>query len=438
MSDPTAKTVDGDLAPADNVFGFDPASVERLPLSDLLRRMGPGFILAGIQLGPGSLTTSAMLGGDYAYQLLWVLLPVIFMGTTFILVAYRLSMATGLPTIDAIRKYYGNAAATFVGLVTFFACVCFNIGNVAGIGAGMSLIFGIDWKIGAAIVMVFVFLCYFLKGVYGKIEKAVTACIAIMAIAFIVVLVMTGGPDWAGVGAGLTRWQFPEGSIVTVLGFLGSSASVLAGMYGTYLGAEKEWKKRDLFNGVMTADALAQVVGTVVISGVVILVGAIVLNPTGTDIKNLGDLAAMLVPAFGGFANIVMGIAFLAAAFAAIMGNTGRCSVFLNAGLNKPTKLDGRNIKITAAVILVAAMVIAFIYGSSPIQLTYFSNVLTSIGTPVAGFFITRMIWRKDVHRGVKPPRALQICMTVSYIFYTALMLFALYRAVPNFLGSIM
>lgn len=188
----------------------------------------------------------------------------------------------------------------------------------------------------------------------------------------------------------------------------------------------------------MVSDALAQVLGTVVISGVVIIVGAIVLNPTGTDIKNIGDLAVMLEPAFGTFANLVMGIAFLAAAFAAIMGNTGRCSVFLNAGLNKPTSLDSKNIKITAAVILIGAMAIAFAYGSSPIQLTYFSNVLTSIGTPTAGFFITRMIWRKDVNRGVKQPRALQICMTVSYVFYTALMLFALYRAVPNFLGSIM
>ena len=432
------KPVDEGLVPADNVFGFEPSSVKRLPITELLKRMGPGFVLAGIQLGPGSLTTSAMLGGDYAYQLLWVLLPVIFMGTTFILVAYRLGMATGKPTIDAIREYYGNAAATFVGLVTFFACVCFNIGNVAGIGAGMSLIFGIDWKIGAAIVMVFVFLCYFLKGVYGKIEKAVTVCIAVMAIAFIVVLVMTGGPDAGATVAGLTQWQFPEGSLVTVLGFLGSSASVLAGMYGTYLGVEKEWKKQDLFNGVMVSDALAQVLGTVVISGVVIIVGAIVLNPTGTDIKNIGDLAVMLEPAFGTFANLVMGIAFLAAAFAAIMGNTGRCSVFLNAGLNKPTNLDSKNIKITAAVILIGAMAIAFAYGSSPIQLTYFSNVLTSIGTPTAGFFITRMIWRKDVSRGIKQPRALQICMTVSYVFYTALMLFALYRAVPNFLGSIM
>lgn len=426
------------LVPADNVFGFDPASVERLPISELLRRMGPGFILAGIQLGPGSLTTSAMLGGEYEYQLLWVLLPVIFMGTTFILVAYRLSMATGMPTIDAVRKYYGNAAATFVGLITFFACVCFNIGNVAGLGAGVSLIFGIDWKIGAAIVMAFVFLCYFLKGVYHKIEKAVTVCIAIMAVAFIVVLVMTGGPDWGAAAAGLTQWRFPEGSLVTILGFLGSSASVLAGMYGTYLGAEKEWKKQDLFNGVMISDALAQVLGTVVISAAVIMVGAIVLHPVGAEINTLGDLAAMLVPAFGGAANIVMGIAFLAAAFAAIMGNTGRCSVFLNAALNKPTSLDSKNIKITAAVILVGAMLIAFIYGKSPIQLTYLSNVLTSIGTPTAGFFITRMIWRKDVNRGLKQPRALQVCMTVSYVFYTALMLFALYRAVPNFLGSIM
>lgn len=434
----TAKTAAPAPAKADNVFGFDPSTVTRLPITELLRRMGPGFILAGIQLGPGSLTTSAMLGGDYGYQLLWVLLPVTFMGTTFILVAYRLAMATGMPTIDAIRKYYGNAAATFVGLVTFFACVCFNIGNVAGIGAGMSLIFGIDWKIGAAIVMVFVAFCYFMKGVYGKIEKAVTACIAVMAIAFIVVLVLLGGPDWGGVAAGITQWQFPEGSIVTVLGFLGSSASVLAGMYGSYLGVEKEWKKVDLFNGAMTCDALAQVVGTVVISGVVILVGAIVLNPTGTSINNLADLATMLVPVFGGFANVVMGIAFLAASFAAIMGNTGRCSVFLNAGLNKPTNLDGKNIKITAGCIMVFAMLVAFIYGSSPIQLTYFSNVLTSIGTPTAGFFITRMIWRKDLSRGIKPPRALQICMTVSYIFYTALMLFALYRAVPNFLGSIL
>ena len=88
-------------------------------------------------------------------------------------IVQSLGMATGMPTIDAVRHYYGNAAATFVGLVTFFACVCFNVGNVAGIGAGMSLIFNIDWKIGAAIVMVFVFLCYFMKGVYGKIEKAV-------------------------------------------------------------------------------------------------------------------------------------------------------------------------------------------------------------------------------------------------------------------------
>ena len=47
---------------ADHVLGFDPEQVERLPFKELLTKVGPGFILAGIQLGPGSLTTSAMIG----------------------------------------------------------------------------------------------------------------------------------------------------------------------------------------------------------------------------------------------------------------------------------------------------------------------------------------------------------------------------------------
>ena len=48
MADTT--TVDEGLVAADNVFGFEPSSVKRLPFTELLKRMGPGFILAGIQL----------------------------------------------------------------------------------------------------------------------------------------------------------------------------------------------------------------------------------------------------------------------------------------------------------------------------------------------------------------------------------------------------
>ncbi len=41
------------------VFGSD---VKRLPLKDLLKRIGPGLIATGIVIGPGAVTTASMLG----------------------------------------------------------------------------------------------------------------------------------------------------------------------------------------------------------------------------------------------------------------------------------------------------------------------------------------------------------------------------------------
>lgn len=86
------------------VFGSD---IKRLPFKDLIKRIGPGLIATGIVIGPGAVTTSAMLGANYGYALIWLIFPIIFMGITFMMVTNRLAITTGLPTIHAIRKYYG-------------------------------------------------------------------------------------------------------------------------------------------------------------------------------------------------------------------------------------------------------------------------------------------------------------------------------------------
>lgn len=73
-------------------------------------------------------------------------------------------------TIHAISHYYGKAAGAFTGFALFLTCCFFTIGNISGTGAGMQLIFGIDWKIGSMIMIVVLIYCYFSKGVYTKIE----------------------------------------------------------------------------------------------------------------------------------------------------------------------------------------------------------------------------------------------------------------------------
>ena len=70
-----------------------------------------------------------------------------------------------------------------------------------------------------------------------------------------------------------------------------------------------------MFNGIMLADAIAHVISVILISGAIVLVGAIVLHPTGTKITAPAQLGDLLVPFLGNAAPVVMGIALLAAGF---------------------------------------------------------------------------------------------------------------------------
>lgn len=396
------------------VFGSD---IKRLPLKDLVKRIGPGLIATGIVIGPGAITTAAMLGANYGYALLWIMIPIIFMGITFMMTTNRLAIMTGMPTIHAIRKYYGPVASGVVSVATFAACLFFTMGNISGTGAGMNLITGLNWKVGSAIMLAVIVYCYFTKNVYSKVEKVITVCILGMIVSFYATLIGVGGPDWSQFGKGVVGFALPAGSLTTALAFVSTNASVTTGVYNTYLGKEKKWKKEDLFNGVMFTDALVHILSVVLISGAIILVGAIVLNPTGQKIKAPAQLAEMLVPIMGNAARYIMGIALLGAGFSSLLGNTQRGMVLLGAGFNRDISLESKFVRIGCILCLAFGAVVCYSYGGSPTQLIFLANLGTSVSTPVAGLFITLLIWRKDVNEGYKTPTALRICMTISYVF---------------------
>lgn len=415
---------------------FDPSEVKKLSFLEILKRIGPGIILTGVVIGPGNITTSAMLGADYGYSLLWLVIPILFMGVTFMLTSYRISMLTGMPIVHAIRHYYGKVAAGFVGVALFLACLFFTLGNISGTGAGMNLLFGINWKLGALIMLAVLMYCYFSKGVYSKVEKGIMVCIFGMIIAFYATLVASGGPEWGELGHSMVHWSLPEGSLTIALAYISTNAAVTSGIYGTYLGVEKKWKKEDLFNGAMMADAIAHVLTVILISGAIILVGAIVLHPQGISISAPVQLGELLVPFLGNAAKYVMGIALLGAGFSSLLGNTQRGMVLLSAGFDKEVGLESKTIRWGCVICLALACAICFAYGGSPTQLIFLANVATAIATPVAGFFIMLMLWKKEVNAGLKQPRALQICMTISYLFALVMTVSALANYVPKLISS--
>ena len=414
------------------------ADVKRLPLGQLIKRIGPGLIATGIVIGPGAVTTASMLGANYGYSLIWLMFPIIFMGITFVMTTNWLAITTGMPTIHAIRKYYGKGGAITVGLALFLACLFFTMGNISGTGAGMNLVFGLNWKIGSAIMIAIIIYTYFAKSVYSKVEKLITACIIAMILAFYVTLVGVGGPDGGEFVKGLFGFKIPEGSLGTALAFISTNAAITTGIYNTYLGKEKKWQKEDLFNGVMFTDALVHMISVVLISGAIILVGAIVLHPQGLSIKAPAQLAQMLEPMMGSAAKYIMGLALLGAGFSSLLANTQRGMVLLGAGIEKEFGLESKFVRFGCLACLIFAMIICYSFNGSPTQLILIANIATSIATPVGGLFVLLLIWRKDVNEGYKAPTALRICMTISYIFVVIMTVSAFQKTIiPGIKGLI-
>ena len=403
--------------PVSERLGFDPAEVRRLSFKEILKKVGPGIILTGIVIGPGNITTSAMMGANYGYDMLWLLIPIILMGITFTLSSYRISIMTGMPILHAIRHYYGGIASGFCGVALFLSCFFFTLG-------------------GALIMLGVLAFCYLTKGVYSKVEKGITICIIGIIVAFFATIVATGGPDAGAMAHGLTHPTLPEGSLTTALAYISTNAAVTAGIYGTYLGLEKKWKKEDLFNGAMTADAVTHIVTVVLISGAIVLVGAIVLHPQGIAIKAPAQLGDLLRPFLGNAAPIVMGIAIIGAGFSSLLGNTQRGVVLLNAGLDKETGLESKPVKVLCIACLAVATVICFAYGGSPTQLIFIANVATSVATPVAGLFMVLILWKQELYTGYKAPRVLQVSMTICYVFAVYMTVIALRTQIPNLINS--
>ena len=184
----------------------------------------------------------------------------------------------------------------------------------------------------------------------------------------------------------------------------------------------------------MFTDALVHVISVILISGAIILVGAVVLHPQGLSIKAPAQLAEMLVPIMGNAARYIMGLALVGAGFSSLLANTQRGMVLLGAGFEQDVGLESKFVRFGCLACLAFAAVVCYSYGGSPTQLILMANIATSIATPFGGLFTLLLLWRKDINEGYKNPTALRLCMTISYVFALIMTISALSTQLPKLL----
>ena len=130
-----------------------PRTARRARLATLVAVVGPGLLAGLSDDDPAGITTYSVLGADYGYQLLWVLLLSTIALVLFHDLAARMGVATGQGLLGLVRDRYGvriGGLALAVLVVANFGTAC---AEFAGVAAGFEL-FGVSRHVSVPIAAV--------------------------------------------------------------------------------------------------------------------------------------------------------------------------------------------------------------------------------------------------------------------------------------------
>ena len=381
---------------------------------DLLKRSGPGIIMAAAAVGTGTVATSANLGATYGYAMVWMVILAMVMRGIYVRATYVSTAVLKMPVIDSIRAYYGKGLSIFCGFICAFGCIAYECGNFSGTGMSLSLLLPIDWKIGGIIMSLFCVFLMFSKNVYNKVEKFMKACVFIMILGFLTALIMTGGPSATGFAKGIVPSLPDQSALFTALAFIGSCAAISGVVYGSHLSKDKGWTVEDIKNKTILGDTIIGVGSIAVIVLLVLCTAAVTLNPRGITIGGISDLTEMLIPLLGTGAKYLIGICLLAASTSSMLASATMGATLLLAGFGKESKMDDMNTKIWGTVVIALGAVIAFIFGSAPMQMIFVSNICAVLNAPILAILIIMIVNRKEMGEykyTVKGNIALALCL---------------------------
>jgi len=288
-------------------------SSSRTRLAALLAVLGPGLLAGLSDDDPAGITTYSVLGADYGYQLLWVLLLSTVALVVFHGLAARMGVVTGQGLIGLVRQRYGVG----IGAAVLAALVVANIGTTcaefAGIAAGFEL-FGISRYLSVPVAAVGVSLLV-LRGSFHRVERLLLM-LSTVFLAYIASGIMAH-PDW---GAAL------RGTVVPTMPLTADAIAIVTATLGTTLApwglsfmqsyaVDKKLRIEDL--KLERIDVVSGAVLTGVIGFFVVVACAATLNRDGRHIADAADAAVALEPLAGTAASRLFAIGLIGASILA-------------------------------------------------------------------------------------------------------------------------
>ncbi len=349
-------------------------------LKKFLRSFGPGFIIASLVLGPGSITVSSRIGSVHGYSLLWLIILAAISMFTYTSMAARFGVSQKKSMLSVISLTYGRWLSILISFSVFIAATSFQFGNNLGIGIGMAEITGTPesiWPViftGLAIVLVFL-----AKNIYKLLEKLMMVLVMVMIASFCINLFMVK-PALPEVAKGFLPMNIPFSHMATMAALVATTFSLSGAFYQSYLVQQKGWGTGDLKKGIR--DSKMGITILSLIAGLIIITSAAALHPKGIAVNSAADMAKQLEVLFGSSAKYIFSLGLSAAAFSSLIVNALMGAELLSDGLGMGRSTESKAPKYFTLVILLAGMTIALFFKGDIIYALIIAQAATLLGVP--------------------------------------------------------
>ena len=351
---------------------------------ELLRYLGPGFIVTIGFIDPGNWATNMAAGSQFGYDLLWVITLSTLMLIFLQHVAARLGIVTGRSLAVNVRSHFSRPLVWLFGLSIVPALVATSLAEILGGALGFQILFHIPLWAGAPLSLVLVVLAI-LGQRYDQLERLIVIFLAFIAIAYIAELFIVK-PDMA---AAAPHWLIPNlsgASILIAMGMLGA----IVMPHNIYLHSNtiqsREW---DFGGGNQTKLMRYELVDTTLSMGMgwlvnsaMILVAAAVFFRNGISVSSIQQASQTLKPLAGSLAQLIFGVALLVAGLSSSITSSLATANVVTGYLGKPEDPHSRIYRLGLIVLAVPAVVL-IIAGLNPYRALILSQVVLSIQLPL-------------------------------------------------------
>ena len=345
-------------------------------------------MVAAAFIGPGTVTTATLAGGNFGFTLLWAVAFSVVATLVLQEMTCRLGVVGQVGLGDAIvqktqsRGLYIPAAALVICAI-FIGNAAYEAGNITGAAVGLPTFSVMDINLWGVFIGAVAFLLL-ASGKFRLIEHVLVGLVVCMALVFVGTAVVVA-PPFLEILKGLITPTLPENGILVIIGLIGTTVVP----YNLFLHAAT--LKRHAADGVTLAEARRDITISVLGGGLItlciVITAAAALHGSGAPVVSLHDLAPTLQPLLGDSSSTFLAIGFLAAGLSSAITAPLAAAYAVTEIVQLRPELKNRVFRWTWQSVIIAGVLFASL-SLKPLQLILLAQIANGALLPVIALFI--------------------------------------------------